>query len=245
MLRVYSGDKKGATAFFRNRCFVDTINSCLLRLNQPKIRVMFHSCSVGAEPYSFAITWQNQKQQPLPELRIDTTDIEPNFVETAKKALYQDHILESMSADEQRLFERVGGDQVRPIKSIRDIITFREPSSLLDFAAGDPYDAVFAMNVLTYLTEAQQTEAIQKMAQYARHYLCVTAFHPDQIQADIRKIGFAPVTDNLAEIHNAWGDRLRPGGAKKGTPEYSWVLPEFETVSKDFEWRYCAIFRRV
>jgi chemotaxis methyl-accepting protein methylase len=52
MIRVYSGDSKGATAFFRNRTLLETIARLL---HDQRYRVLFHACSVGAEPYSFAI----------------------------------------------------------------------------------------------------------------------------------------------------------------------------------------------
>jgi chemotaxis methyl-accepting protein methylase len=52
MIRVYSGNNKGATAFFRNRPLLKTLSG-LLAGQSPS--VLFHAASIGAEPYTFAV----------------------------------------------------------------------------------------------------------------------------------------------------------------------------------------------
>lgn len=238
MLRVYKGDKKGATAFFRNRVFLETVIG-LLRAVGDAPGVLFHACSIGAEPYSFAAAAQAAGL----DVAIDATDIEPDFIKAAQTAVYPARITERMTDGEKRWFDPAGQGQVALSVLVREAVRFLPARSLAD-PLEDTYDAVFAMNVLTYLTPSAQTSAIATMAKSAKTYLCLTAFHPDTIKADIEAAGFEPVMENQAEIHNAWGDRVRAGGAQPGTPEYSWVVPPYNTDRDDYEWRYGAIFRR-
>ncbi len=239
MLRVYKDDKKGATAFFRNRPFLDTITTRLKDLPDRPVQVLFHACSIGAEPYSFAATAQGAGL----DVTIDATDIEPDFIEAARRGVYPAQITSRMRDDEKRLFADIGQGHVKLDDTVRDAVRFLPAMSLLDPPAKQ-YDAVFAMNVLTYLTPEAQTQAIATMARAAAKYLCVTAFHPDTIQADMQAAGFTPVLQDQQAIHDAWGDRVRAGGAKRGTPEYSWVVPPYHTGVPDYQWRYGAIFMR-
>jgi chemotaxis methyl-accepting protein methylase len=239
MLRVYKGDKKGATAFFRNREFLNTIISLLKAEGLAAPAVFFHACSIGAEPYSFAAT----AKASAFDVAIDATDIEPDFISHAQKAVYPADILGGMLDDEKQCFEVTGQGEIKLRDDLRASVNF-VPAQSITAPLAKSYDAVFAMNVLTYLPPKLQTEAIATMAKSARKYLCVTAFHPDQIKADMEAAGFAPVLDTQAAIHNAWGDRVRPNGARAGTPEYSWVVPPYNTDAADYCWRYCAIFGR-
>jgi len=84
MLRVYHGDKKGATAFFRNRAFLEQVVNLLKNLDKKQARVLFHACSIGAEPYSFA-AWSLLHGI---DVMIDATDIVPDFVQAAREGVY-------------------------------------------------------------------------------------------------------------------------------------------------------------
>lgn len=51
MIRAYNDGHKGATAFFRNRPFLDTFFSILKSRCAGRIKILVHASSVGAEPY--------------------------------------------------------------------------------------------------------------------------------------------------------------------------------------------------
>lgn len=238
VIRVYKDDRKGATAFFRNRFFLKTVLAALRELAKDPVEVFFHACSVGAEPYSFTI---KAKEEGV-TVRVDATDIEPNFVALAQKGLYPAGIVERMKDAEKKLFHIKGNTAVLD-DSIRQKVTFLPAQSVMD-PLPKTYDAVFAMNVLTYLTPAQQTQAIATMAASCRSYLCLTAFHPDTIKADIEAAGFEPVLTDQEVIHNFWGDRIREKAAEPGAEDYAWKVPPYNTDAPDYAWRYCAIFKR-
>jgi chemotaxis methyl-accepting protein methylase len=239
MMRVYKDDKKGATAFFRNRSFLNVIVARLAALEAKPVNVLLHACSIGAEPYSVAAVALDRGL----DIAIDTTDIEPDFIAAAQQARYPEIITASMTASEKKCFKPIGQGLVEVDAALRSMVNFLPAQSLTDPMPGT-YDATLAMNVLTYLTPAGQSRAIAAMAAATAHYLCLTAFHPDSIKSDIESVGFEPVMDDQALIHNGWGARVRPGGAAPGTPEYSWVVPPYNADCDDYAWRYGAIFQR-
>ena len=240
MLRVYKDDKKGATAFFRNRVFLDFVLNLVADSAKGRAaEVLFHACSIGAEPYSFAAA----SIEKSIDVMIDATDIEPEFVKAAKQGVYPAQIVGYMRPDEKKWFAAITPNEVQIDEKVKARVNFLDACSLTEPVA-KKYDAVFAMNVLTYLSPEAQTKAIATMAQSANRYLCITAFHPDQIKADIEAAGLKPVLINQEQIHNSWGDRIRPNGAQRGTPEYSWVCPPYNTDFDDYAWRYCAIFEK-
>jgi hypothetical protein len=178
------------------------------------------------------------------DIVIDATDIEPEFIAFAQQARYPEMVTASMTASKKKYFKPCGGQGLVEIDAaLRAKVNFLPAQSLTDPMPG-AYDATVAMNVLTYVTPADQTRAIATMAASTAHYLCLTAFHPDSIKSDIESVGVEPVLEDQAPIHNAWGDRVRPGGALPGTPEYSWVVPPYNSDCDDYAWRYCAIFQR-
>ena len=78
MLNYRHAEHIGVTDFFRNKAFLETLADLLRDLDRP--RVLFHACSVGAEPYSFAIVWSERIGTPI---EIEATDIEPEFLKLA------------------------------------------------------------------------------------------------------------------------------------------------------------------
>ena len=245
MIRAYSGASKGATAFFRNRPFLRALATELGQRCLGRPRVLFHACSVGAEPYSFAIWCLNEAAgtgRPVPA--IVATDIAPAFLATARAAQYPRTVLAGMTEEERRWFEPAADDLVRVSTAVRELVKFVPPQSFMNPPGGDDYDAVLAMNALTYVTPAEQTQAIRAMAGSARHLLGLTAFHPDTIRTDIESIGFAPVLAGQREIHGAWGDRCVAIAPPAGSLEYSWQLPHFDTAVPDRAFRFCSLFAR-
>jgi len=246
MLRVYSGDQKGATAFFRNRALLDTLTKLLKASpdrSERRMRILFHSASIGAEAFSFAIWCRMHGLDSQFALEISATDINSEFLDFARTALYPANVQQTMSAEEKAYFEDAGENEITPIEAIRRMVCFFPAMSFLE-PISSVFDVVVVLNALTYVSETEQSLAIHRIADYNRRYLVTTAFHPDTIEADLRQHGYVAVTDNIEAIHNGWTERLRPSpDAIRGTPEYSWVLPPFSPVP-GFEYRFCSIFEK-
>ena len=243
MLRVYHGANKGATAFFRNRPFLDVLTMELRRRSPGAPRVFFHSCSIGAEPYSLALWYLHRAGEgPLPV--IEASDIEETFLEVARAGVYPRAILDGMSAEEQSWFETVDDEFVRVPEAARALVRFHPAQSFLEPLPGGPYDAVLAMNSLTYVSPPEQCEAISLMADGARCLLGLSAFHPDTIKRDLTLVGFEPLAERRRDIHEAWKGRRVAVAPLPGTPEYSWQLPPFEHPVEDSEYRFSSLFER-
>jgi hypothetical protein len=239
MLRAYSGEQKGATAFFRNRPLLET----LMDLMKDKVgaAVLFHASSIGAEAYSFAIC---ARMHGL-EVQISATDINSDFLGYSRRARYPAQIIDTMTVEEQAYFQRTDEDEVTPTEDIKKMVAFLPPASFVDAVVEQPFDLVFVTNAMTYVTEAEQATAIDHIASYNRRLLVASAFHPDTIEQDLARNGYAPVLTNISAIHNAWEERIRPGYTPvRGTPEYSWVLPPFSEV-EGWQYKYCSIFEKI
>jgi chemotaxis methyl-accepting protein methylase len=245
MLRVYNDGHKGATAFFRNRPFLETLFSAPALATKNKIRIFVHACSIGAEPYSLALWWLH-KVQPLragTSLEIVATDIDLEFLRFAALGHYPKEILEGMTTEEQSWF-LLEGETVSVPHEAHAMVRFLAPMNFVNAGPAEEFDVVLIMNALTYVSPQEQTQVISSAAAYARDLLCMTAFHPDSIERDISGIGFSPLMLNHREIHEAWVERLGAERVPADHPDYSWKLPPYDDAYPDYASRFGVIFAR-
>lgn len=244
MLRVYDGRQIGATAFFRNRPLLDTLFAQFLASGRDTLNVLFHACSIGAEPYSMAAYAAMNGLDAHLQLNIHATDINPAFLAQARQAIYPQDVLADMSEAERACFEPHGEGSVRVRADIAARVNFLPPASFVDFTSEHIFDVVFVLNALTYVSAEQQTATLRNIAGYNSWLLVTSSFHPDSIRDDILECGYRPVTDNIQAIHEAWVGRVRHNTvAQPGTPEYSWMLPPFAPV-EDYQYKFCALFQK-
>ena len=246
MIRAYNEGHKGATAFFRNRPFLDTLFSILGSRCTGNIRILVHASSVGAEPYSLAMWWLKRflpQNSTALSLDIVATDIDNGFLAYSQQASYPDSLLNGMSAEEKSWFD-IGGGQIVVPSYARNHVRFLPPMSFVDGDPGGVFDAVLIMNALTYVSSEDQSRALDRLAKYARYVIAATAFHPDSIKGDLVRNRFSPCMENHQKIHDAWGDRLSNRPVAPDSPEYSWRLPPYDSSITDYPYRYGAIFLR-
>jgi hypothetical protein len=245
MLRVYNDGHKGATAFFRNRPFLDTLFAHPALLKEDKLTVFVHACSIGAEPYSLALWWLHRVKplHPGMTLEIVATDIDPEFLQFACQGCYPLDVLDGMTQEERSWFQ-IGEQSVVVPDEAHALVRFVSPMNFVDTVPAEQFDVVLIMNALTYVTPAEQAEAILQAGRYARALLCLTAFHPDSIARDIAGIGFVPWMPHQREIHDAWLERLSGDPVAPDDPDYSWKLPPYDTLRDDYAARYGVIFAR-
>ncbi|HWB46983.1 MAG TPA: CheR family methyltransferase [Hyphomicrobiaceae bacterium] len=244
-MRPIQGRHTGTTAFFRNRAFTRCLIELIRELPRTasEFRMLFHSCSVGAEPYSFVMEAKLSGLYDELPFTIHATDIEPRFLDVARAAVYEAESLSGVPAEAHRFF-RDGPRQgtVTIDASITGAVALLPPASFVDFSPREPYDVVLAMNSLAYVSPEEQAVAIKRMASYARGLLCVTAFSPDIIGDVMRAAGFHPVLRHWREIYYGWTNRLRFRPGKRGTPRHSWVLPRLPLFIKDRSYKIVSIF---
>lgn len=243
VLRVYNEDRKGATAFFRNRPFLNTFTDLLHRLPGDECSLLIHACSIGAEPYSLAFWWMNRFGKSGKRLKIYASDIDNSFLDYAKQGIYPLDILAGMSAEEQSWFKHSVSSVSVP-DDIKALVTFMPAMSFNDGVQAKQFDAGMIMNALTYVNPSLQAQAIKHLSANVRHLIALTAFHPDSIKQDIENIGFTPHPDNIEQIHNGWGNRVSNNIIHPTSAEYSWRLPPYDINIPDYQYRLCSIFKR-
>ena len=177
--RAVNASRIGTTAWFRNEAFLRTLTGLLRQVESPC--VLFHACSTGEEPYSFATIWQEMGGGPI---AIDATDIEPTFIEKARQI-----------------------EHPRLTQDARNTVSFLPPASCSESFART-YDAVICMNALCYLPEDEQRLAIDRMASCASRYLCITAGSPWVVKRGIEAADMRPVWLNWMAIYYGWRERL-------------------------------------
>ena len=243
MLRVYQGGNKGATAFFRNRPLLTTLLEELAALDRPRVSVLVHASSIGAEPYSLAL-WHQHRHAGRFRLEIHATDINAHFLAMAQKGEYPADLARGLTIEEAGWFEQ-HGDLLRVPEATRQMVNFLPPMDFVRQRPEGQFDAVLILNALTYVTPAEQSLAIAGAAANSRAVLGLTAFHPDTLRADIDAVGFEPVMNNHQLIHDSWGDRLTDRPIEPGSQEYSWRLPRQLPEIADARWRFASLFRRL
>lgn len=174
---------------------------------------------------------------------ITATDLNPSFLEAARAGIYPESVQQGMTEAERGWFEIGSTGEVRVPEAARRLVEFLPPQSFLE-PIKERYDAVLLLNALTYVSPAEQSFAIRHAGAAAEHLMALSAFHPDSIRADLEATGFEPVLQSQRLIHEAWGDRRVPQPVSPERPEYSWMLPPFETPVADPEFRFCALFAR-
>jgi hypothetical protein len=184
-VRPVSGVHIGTTAWFRNEAFLRTLVEQLLPIERPSI--LFHACSTGEEPYSFAILWYEAGGGPI---TIHATDIDPTFLEQAQQAKHP----------------RLGHVE-------RNMVDFL-PATSCTAVISRTYDAVACMNALCYLPEEEQELALYRMASSAWRYLCITGGSPRAVRAGIQEANLRPLWRNWVPIYYGWRERLSWGHRK-------------------------------
>ncbi len=214
-------------------------------MSESGLSILFHSCSVGAEPYSFAMELRMSGLHPdFARIAIDATDIEPRFVNVAREGLYGAEVLQSVPPAARHFFIHDTKESVQIDQGLAKSVRFLPAASFLEFEPQQSYDIVLALNSLTYVSSDQQVVAIRRMASYTRRLLCVTAFDPDIIRQAMDEAGFVPVSRHWRAIYYGWRNRLRLKPAKRGTQKRSWVLPLIPFYITDRTYKVSSIFER-
>ena len=249
MLRLYdetSGQRKliGTTSFFRNRLLLRTVLE-QLDPNAKELNVLVHASSIGCDVYSFAIAYELFfAGQRCPRLKCFATDLSPVFLETAKNAVYPTEVLDEMLECEQPFFEKVDEKTCYVRQEIRDRVTILPAASYCEFNSDSKFDIVFLLNSLLYVSEQDQARTLDKIAGYNTNLLVVTGFHPDQIQKDLERNHYKPITDNFEEIYNAWTCRrsIAPGTMIDGVTYCSPAMEDLHPCP-DYHYRFGALFK--
>ena len=118
------------------------------------LRAWVAGCSSGEEAYSLAIIFRELQEQRKPHercsLQIFATDLDPDAIEKARRALYPANIAIDVSEARLKRFFVEDGGSFRVAKEIREMVVFAPQNIIMD----PPFtklDMLTCRNLLIYL----------------------------------------------------------------------------------------------
>lgn len=118
------------------------------------LRVLCAGCSSGEEAYSVAAMLHRKLPRGLDEVHIDAFDVNPRFLDRARRAQYRTWSLRGVQLDEHRDWLRLDGSTVQVCPPVSEAVQFVE-HNLLEPLETNPalnrdYDLILCRNVLLY-----------------------------------------------------------------------------------------------
>lgn len=154
------------TSFFRDDEAYDALSKVIPDLVRDKkpgdtIRVWVPACASGEEAYSLAILLAEELGDQLGnyQVQIFATDVDADALARARKALYPDAALKTMSRAMLSRYFLARGGYYQVVKSVRDMIVFAKHDLIQD----PPFlriDLISCRNLLIYFDGALQQKVI-------------------------------------------------------------------------------------
>jgi len=127
----------------------DVIPDLLKR--SPKLNIWSAGCSIGAEPYSLSMIMK--EMTPGKRHRILATDLDIEILAKAKKGVYMENEIKSLSPERrQKYFDKLPDNKYAVKEDIKSCIEFKRHNLLKDPFEKD-FDLILCRNVVIYFTE--------------------------------------------------------------------------------------------
>lgn len=125
----------------------------------PKLNIWSAGCSIGAEPYSMAMILK--EKTPTARHRILATDLDVEILSKAKKGIYTDNELKSISPNRKKDYFELKDGKYMVSSEIKSRIEFKQHNLLLDrFETG--FDLILCRNVVIYFTEEAKDQLYRR-----------------------------------------------------------------------------------
>ena len=175
LMQLVNAITTNLTSFFREKHHFDhlarTLVPAWLKANAAtrRIRIWSAGCSIGAEPYSLAITLREALGDERGwDVRILATDIDTNVLAAAAAGAYPEKEVAGLPpAQLRRWFLRGSGanaGKVRARDELRDLIEFRQLNLIEPWQVPGPFDALFCRNVVIYFDKPTQKALFDRFA---------------------------------------------------------------------------------
>lgn len=167
----------GQTEFYRAPNLQDQVISWVQRQERDHIRILIVPCSVGCEPYTYAMLAANAGiYDSNKTLQIDAFDISENFTRSAKKAIYPYKALDNLPDNMTQYFVGCGErGRVEVVEEIKGRVNILPHSSLHRFKAEELYDVVISTNLLKYIPDNSEFGKSHNPTRHARQSKQATA----------------------------------------------------------------------
>ena len=163
------------TSFFREPHHFDYLGKQLLpellktNSTERRLRIWSAGCSTGEEPYSIAITLQeNLSCKNDWDIKILATDLDTNVLDTARRGVYAEERMKNVDKQRQRRwFRRGSGENTGLLKvkpEIQEMVTFKQLNLMREWPLKGPFDAIFCRNVVIYFDKPTQGVLMERYA---------------------------------------------------------------------------------
>jgi chemotaxis protein methyltransferase WspC len=131
-----------------------------------KVRVLSVPCSTGEEPYSIAITLLDAGL-PLEKIQIDAIDVSAQVLDIARLGLFGSNSFRGSELKFRDQYFQKTDAGFRLCDRVRRSVEFKQGNVLEKrFQVGDePYDIIFCRNLLIYLYNEAQGQALENLRQ--------------------------------------------------------------------------------
>jgi len=157
--------------FFRDRFLwklvEDQIVPDIIEENRKKVKLWSAGCACGEEVYSFKIVWDSLKGRfdPMPELEIWATDINPVYLKRAQDGIYPLSSLKEVPEELREIYLTLTGEEglYRIAQSLKKGILWKVHNLL--FELGEPNFQIILLrnSILTYYTDELEESAFLKV----------------------------------------------------------------------------------
>lgn len=166
------------THFFREGHHFEHMSATLegwVKQGAGRIRVWSAGCSLGAEPYSAALTILKVKEKTKRNInaRILATDIDTLTLARARKAEFKEGNLKGLSKVQLdhafQKAEKEGAAMYKLKDTIRSMVAFNYLNlNTQKWPMSGPFDFIFCRNVLIYFDRTKQNEIVSRLLSYLR-----------------------------------------------------------------------------
>ena len=187
--------------FFRDKRLWEVLENKflpgLLSQNESRLQVWSCGCARGEEAYSLKIVWERlgRSYPNLPKLKVWATDINPIYIDAAKKGIYCISSLKELSQScIDRYFDKVLGKQRYILKPfLKSGIQFELNDIIEDTPPTPHFDIIFLRNnLLTYYQNPEKENALRKILSVLNPSgILITGSH-EKLSSDYDKMSFNP-----------------------------------------------------
>lgn len=167
------------TSFFRESKHFDYLRKAFLpklvaeqaKMSNRKIRVWSAGCSTGEEPYSIAITLQEELEKHSNwNIKILASDVSTRVLDHARAGIYDaERVAPLTRAQKQRFLEKVVQDGQKCSKvadSLKKMIKFRYLNLMEPWPFKGLFDVIFCRNVMIYFDKPTQEKLVNRYYNY-------------------------------------------------------------------------------
>ena len=131
-----------------------------------RVRLWSAACAAGQEPYSMAILLSHLRtKHPVTDAKILATDIDRSVLSQAEKGRYTPEDIGRLPRFARPFVTRDPDGSSTVAEGPRELVRFKYHNLIgSDWPMRGPFDAIFCRNVLIYLSPADQSRVIARLA---------------------------------------------------------------------------------